>query len=294
MHYCYGDKKFTFMKDYKHDNKLRASFNALASLVYDFNFEDWYQSGYWRDETYIPYSLVLDGQVVANASINKMTFLYEGQKRKWLQIGTVMTHPEFRRQGLAKHLLEHIIKEYQEAYDLIFLYANTSAIDFYPQFGFEKSTENEVYMPLYKQKPKYTLKKVDTSDPKILKKLEYAIENAVPVGKLSGKDVGLVLFYCMYFSKKDVYYLKEEDAFIIAQKKGQTFYLQDVFCEKEIDVTTFMPKGIKQVRFGYTPNVEGEFAQRIYEENGVQMFTLGRDQHIFKENKLMVPYMLHT
>lgn len=50
---------FEFKRDYKENEKLRQSFNALAERTFGLNFEDWYQNGYWR-ENYIPYSMVCD------------------------------------------------------------------------------------------------------------------------------------------------------------------------------------------------------------------------------------------
>ena len=42
-------EKVEFVKDYRDNPGLRASFNALAGEIFGLDFEDWYQNGYWGD-----------------------------------------------------------------------------------------------------------------------------------------------------------------------------------------------------------------------------------------------------
>lgn len=55
------------------DDKYRMSFNALTEKIFGFNFEQWYQDGYWKNQ-YIPYSLMDGDKVVSNVSVNIMDF----------------------------------------------------------------------------------------------------------------------------------------------------------------------------------------------------------------------------
>ena len=66
------------IKDYRNDTKLRTSFNELAGKTFGLNFEDWYQNGYWTDR-YNPHSIVIDGKVAANVSVNRTDFLWNGE-----------------------------------------------------------------------------------------------------------------------------------------------------------------------------------------------------------------------
>lgn len=66
------------IKNYRNNNELRHSFNELAGKTFGLNFEDWYQNGFWGDN-YNPYSVVKDGKVVANVSVNKTDMLIDGQ-----------------------------------------------------------------------------------------------------------------------------------------------------------------------------------------------------------------------
>lgn len=136
------NSNYKIIKNVK-DNKIyRDSFNALAAQTFGLNFEDWYQNGYWK-ENYIPYSIWTEsaGAIVANVSVNPMTFNRNGQILHLIQLGTVMTAPEYRGQGLSRILMEEIAKDYDGTVDGIFLFGNDSVLEFYPRFGFRAVKE---------------------------------------------------------------------------------------------------------------------------------------------------------
>lgn len=54
------------------------------------NFESWYQNGF-RGKNYDPYSVVVDGQVAANVSVNRTDMIIGGERKHPIQLGTVMT-----------------------------------------------------------------------------------------------------------------------------------------------------------------------------------------------------------
>ena len=86
---------FTIRKNYRNDDCLRSSFNRLAEKTFNLNFENWYQNGFWGGQ-YDPWSLLLDGEIAANVSVNRINCLLDGQRRQYLQLGTVMTRADLR------------------------------------------------------------------------------------------------------------------------------------------------------------------------------------------------------
>lgn len=70
-----------------------------------------------------------------------MTFLQNGVEKNYIQIGTVMTDKAYRRQGLAKKLMDHVVKQYKDSCDGFYLFANLDTVDFYDMCGFSKETE---------------------------------------------------------------------------------------------------------------------------------------------------------
>ena len=113
---------------YRHDKALRDSFNALAEQSFGLNFEGWYQNGFWGDN-YDPHSIVLDGKVVANVSVNRTDLLVAGKRYQILQLGTVMTDPAYRGRGLSRAIMEAIEPALADA-DGVYLFGNDSVVDF--------------------------------------------------------------------------------------------------------------------------------------------------------------------
>jgi len=137
---------YLFTTNVKDHAGYRASFFELAMLVFDLDFRAWYTSGGWN-EHYRCYAYVDQGKVIANASVNKMTIASDGQFYTAIQIGTVMTHPDYRNQGLSGKLMQHILDEYENRCDFIFLFANETVHDFYPKFGFQRVKESSFSLP---------------------------------------------------------------------------------------------------------------------------------------------------
>ena len=195
------------------------SFDQLAKDTFDLSFKEWKEAGYLTQK-YRPYTHIKDGKVVANASANLMYFVMEGQRWSAIQIGTVMTAPEYRNQGLAKTLIQQIINEWRSKVDFIYLFSNDDTTSFYPQFDFER-----IYEYAYSHKitvlgtpPKYRkLKMSDESDLSILKE-KYRIGNPFSAFE-SVHNFELLLFYCGSFMSESVYYLEEYDLVVILQKE---------------------------------------------------------------------------
>ena len=67
------------IKDYMRQDALRHALNDLTRATYNFDFERWYQDGYWEGD-YIPYSFLEDDKVISNVSVNRMRFNQRGQR----------------------------------------------------------------------------------------------------------------------------------------------------------------------------------------------------------------------
>lgn len=127
--------------NFKDDTQLRAAFIALSVQIFDLDFEPWYQSGAW-DNTYQPFTYFDGDLAVANVSVSHMTLIINGQTIKALQVGTVMTHPDYRRRGLAKSLFQEVFKVYPPDQYQYFLAADEDAVPLYQLMGFEHWAES--------------------------------------------------------------------------------------------------------------------------------------------------------
>lgn len=264
----------TFIKAYKENNKLRSSFNELANSVFGIRFEEWYQYGFWN-ERYIPYSYVLDDKVIANVSINLINFFINGEEKHAVQIGTVMTHPDFRGQGLSGKLMRKVIEDYEKKCDFMYLFANDTVLNYYPKFGFKSVKENQFYCDNYISGTKDTpLKKLDGNNPVDLRFIYEFAKDRLPVSQIFGSvnSHGILMFYCSSVFKNNLYYLEEDNVIVIINDEEETFHIYDLitkekFCMNKI-LNKIVPAGMKKVLFHFTLDADTQLSikSKPYEE----------------------------
>lgn len=291
-------KKYNYISDYKDNQKLRTSFNNLAQKTFGIDFEEWYKDGYWGNR-YITYSLLDNDTVVSNVSVSIMDFLVLGEKKRYIQIGTVMTDSEYRGRGLCRALIERVLKEWEDKCDLIYLFANDSVLEFYPKFGFRPTDEYQCSKNVIKKHKSDNIIKMDMSNKKHRVLLYNIVSNTVPFCKISMVDnSSLVMFYCTSFMKDNIYFIEDYNAIVIANFDGSKLYLQDVFSTKEIKldiiINEIITDEIKEVILGFTPNANICFEERLFKDEDTTLFVKEGNENIFKENKLMFPILSHA
>ena len=204
-------------KNYREDNKLRKSFNELSENVYDLSFEYWYQNGYWKDN-YNPYSVVEDGKVVANISVNHMNMMMNGEKKYLIQLGTVMTDPEYRGRGYMNELMKEVDKDFMGKCDGIYLFANDSVLDFYPKFGYRVENEYQ-YSKQVNNLSERTVKKVEMNQKSDWDSIKAIIDESQAFYGFDMVDNSdLDMFYLSEFMKENVFYVERLNAYVVAEE----------------------------------------------------------------------------
>lgn len=293
-----NDKKYTFIKDFKDNTLFRKSYNTLTQKTYGFDFEQWYQSGYWGSG-YMPYSL-LDGEnIVANVSTSIVDCLVLGETKRYIQIGTVMTDPDYQNQGLARYLMKRVIEECKSKCDMIYLFANDSVLNFYPKFGFTAVREYQYFKTITNYNEVVVAEKLDMSLEDNRELVIDKVNNSISMSKLTMmKNVGLVMFYCTSFMSDKVYYLSKQDVIAIAELQGDTLYLQDIFSLSAVDLDSVIKsltnKEVKAVVLGFIPNDIDSYFVNLLEEDDTTLFVMEDKADLFKDNKLMFPILSHA
>ncbi|WP_395546418.1 MULTISPECIES: GNAT family N-acetyltransferase [unclassified Lacrimispora] len=280
----------------KEDNALRRSYNRLAEKTFGLSFEEFFQNGYWTDK-YIPYSLIDDGKVIANASVNILKAFYNGQEKRCIQIGTVMTDSDYRNQGLSRYLIERILSEWKETCDTMYLFANDSVLDFYPKFGFVKAVEYQCSSPITPTKG--CVRKLDMSHASDREFLKRYYSKSNPYSALAIKDnYELLMFYCTSLMKDCVYFLEDFDAVIIASNKNEILTCYDIFSDGNhamIEMVSRVAESqIRTVVFGFTPAEHAAFHSRILEEEDTTLFVLKGKDNWFVNHQMMFPVLSHA
>lgn len=277
-----------FTKNYKNNDTLRNSFFELAASTFDIHFENWYQHGCWGDG-YVPFSFVDGDQIVANASVNILELVIHGEKKKAIQIGTVMTHPDYRGKGLSASLMNKILEEYENKYDLMYLFANKSVLDFYPKFGFKAVEEHLFSMDFHcsaNPLESANLRKLDVTDAEDLHLIQQFASQRLPVSKRFSTDhtSGIFMFYCLNVFNNDIYYLENEKVVVIYQKENSSIDLFDVVSLNEINMRDIVNKiadaDTEKVTFHFTPdeNKDMELKSTLTDEG---LFVRTPGDHIY-------------
>lgn len=296
MQYIIGGKIYRFDKNIRENTDVRLSFDKLSKKTFGLSFENWYQNGFWT-EKYLPYVLLDGDQVVANVSVSIIDTIWKNEKKRYIQLGTVMTDIEYRNQGLSRLLMEKVIEEWKEKCDAMYLFANDTVLDFYPKFGFEKANEYQCQITV---KPKLKgIRKLDISrnDDRELLLAKYKKSN--PFSALPMLDnVGLLMFYCSQFMKDDIYYTKDCDAVIIAKQDGKDFICFDIFCDGMNDINEVLSvvasHGTTNVILGFSPKSVANYQVTLFQEDETTLFVLSDKENIFVNNQVMFPLLSHA
>ncbi len=289
------------VSNYMRDDTLRHALNDLTKKTFGFDFESWVTGGYFEGD-YIPYSFIEDGTIISNVSANRMTFLQNGVEKNYIQIGTVMTDKAYRRQGLAKKLMDHVVKQYKDSCDGFYLFANLDAVDFYDKCGFSKETEYR-----YSIKNEFCMKKsageifmpVNTGDKQMKQKyMDMVRRSAVNSSLEQLNKFGLQMFYTA--DMENIYYAKDMDCFIVADMEENTLLLQSIICENYVtllDVLQRVRGEYHKCQLGFTPALKDMdicVAEQYDGADDYRLFYLGEQLKSIENEKLYFPELSHA
>lgn len=290
--------RYEFATNYKENKQLRDSFNNLTRKTYGFDFKKWYEDGYWKDN-YIPYSLVYESKVISNVSVNIMDFIILGEKKRYIQIGTVMTDRKYQGNGLSRVLMQKVLDEWEEKCDFLYLFANKEVLNFYPKFGFTSENEYQYSIDIREKSYLNNKRKMDINKEEDIKLLCNIIPNSKDLWKISMiNNTSLVMFYCTSFMKDSIYYIEELDAIAIADYDEDTIYLHEIFSIKNVKlhsvINNLATKDIKNVILGFTPNIVDNYEVSLLKDEDNTLFIKDGKGNPFKSNKLMFPILSHA
>ena len=284
------------IKNYRKNDELRHSFNELAKATFGLDFEDWYQNGYWG-ENYIPYSIVKDGNVIANVSVNITDMNWKGSKKHFIQLGTVMTAESYRNQGLICQIMEEIEKDYGQDVDGMYLFANDEVLDFYPKFGFRTAVEHQ-YSKQVSIEESGTMAPVSMKSKQEWSVLVDAINKSIPFRAFEMvENSDLFMFYVTKFMQENVFYDKTTDTYVIAEIEGGELFIHNIFSKNEVDLDDVIKAfgaEIKQVTLGFTPKIKSGYTEKEVQEEDTTLFVKGDGFVAFNGEKVMFPTLAHA
>lgn len=314
---------YEYKVNVRENDMLRESFNRLTRKTFAFDFIDWYQRGYWGS-LYIPHVLLDGNEVIANVSSNEIDFVINGQKKRLIQLGTVMTDDAYRKQGLGRYLMEKVLEEYRNQADGIYLFGNDSVLEYYPRFGFQKYEQIQYYIETKRiadqagsagRKGDDFLQKVNMSDIEECSKVLYAIENNVSDDKVLMVDnIGLYMFYLAGGPMSDMVYKisnaalgnewntnHEASIYVVLEKNYDSLMIHQIFSAQEIDrrkVLDFICRqyiaDVSEMTLGFTPAKTDGLQKRVVHVEDSTFWGIGDDMKRFETEGLMFPTLSHA
>lgn len=293
------DKNYIFYKQYQEQEKLRLEFNRMTQQFWKFDFENYYQSGFWGDNCII-YSLFDGDKIVSHITVS----LFEHGDKILMQLGTVMTDENYQKLGLNRFLMERIILDFKDKIDGTYLFANETVLDYYPKFGLSPVLEFEHYQIKKNSEvtAKYKRGKLDLDLDMDLKLFEDLIDTSISNSQFQTKSKGLSMFYCyanpeMGF-RDDVYFIVELNCVVVVQLENNVLHIVEIFCENEINlddvISAFSDLSFEEIVIDFTPIQANVFQYRDYKEEDLQLFVSSNLKLLFDENQLRINSLSHT
>lgn len=293
-------KEYTFIHNYKENECLRQSFNQLTRETWEFDFELWFQSGYWDDSCHL-YSLLDGSKVISHITVSVFNSVILGKEKTLVQLGTVMTDDAYREQGLNKFLMEKVLEDWTEKCDFIYLFANDTVLDFYPKFGFAAVEEYEAVKTVFGKKSQRNIRKMNVSEEKDLQLLDKVGRGAVPLFDLSVvNNIATIMFYCLATDifKDNLYYVEDMDAIVIAEYEGADLIVHDILSTRNIDIDVVIDllvnSDTENVRLRFIPKNKKAYQIRKYKEEDLTLFVSSDVKELFDTNQLIFPSLSHT
>ena len=287
---------YEIVKHYRDQEHLRHSFNKLAEKTFGLNFEGWYRNGYWS-ENYDPYSVLVDGEIVANVSVNTTDLRVDGEIRHLIQLGTVMTEERYRNRGMIRAIMAEIQADWADKSDGMYLFANDSVLDFYPKFGFRKGKEYEYTKDVFLT-GNGSMIPVPMETPAQWKLLEAAIgENQFRGACDLVGNIQLIMFYVTQYMQNCVYRDEESGAYVIAEREGDTLRLFNVFASQPMSLDQVISRfgsEIRHVVLGFAPVDSTGYRITALREDDCTFFIKGAVFDSFEREELRIPALAHA
>ncbi len=266
------------IQDYKSNDPLRKSFDKLANLVFGISLEEWFTKGFWND-SYKCHSLVEDGVVISNVSTTHMNLVLNGQKRRAIQLGTVMTHPDFRNKGLAATLMKTVLDHYQGQTDLFYLFPAEAVMQFYPKYGF--THYHDIFYTLetvVTSSPTSSITRVDIGNDFELGKFHDAVQSRRVISSTFDTldCTSIYMWHCLNDLRENIYRINGTDNYLVLRQESEKIRLYDFVSDTEYPFTYILdslgPDSQKEICLHFLPDELSADRWKLREHKNEDMF----------------------
>ena len=281
---------------YANDEKLRKSLVKLANETFGIDLGSWYDNGFWGND-YIPYSVVEDGEVVANVSVNVCNMKWRSRVHHLAQLGTVMTREEKRGRGYIRALMERVLDDCDRMFEGTYLYAEERMAPFYEKFGFVRTDEYQ-WRKKVNITTNPTIERIPMDSKEEWNRMVDIMQRRAQYGeRIMVNNTGLFMFYISGMMSDCVYYLPSSGSYVIAKINGDDLKLFAVFSGEKVslgEIISSFGSGIRSVTLAFTPENTTGFERKKIEDEETVFFTRGPLFENITGEKYMFPEISHA
>ncbi|MFO1444990.1 GNAT family N-acetyltransferase [Bacillus sp. Bva_UNVM-123] len=251
--------KTNYSSDVTEREKLYHLFESVFG-IHSGTLRDFSNKGLWNDN-YIPYTYFNGDKAVANVSAFPLAMIINGELKNCMGIQSVMTDPDYRKNGLMKVLVQKMLNDIDHTSEGAFLF--TSSPQLYTPFGFKEVKQYYFKKEFNQQsiKQKYSLRKLEPLTDSIhLKMLADVFKKRQ---HLSTVFAPLSYLECLYFNLYDpwiyerLYFIEELKLIIVFEVQDGILRMYDVIGESIPsleEVCSCIPYNFHSIEFYFNPD----------------------------------------
>ncbi|MFH1844194.1 MAG: GNAT family N-acetyltransferase, partial [bacterium] len=170
----------------------------------------------WEDIS-TPYVTFADGRVVAHLGLIELPLIIDGQAKTVGSIHAVATHPEYRRRGYYRQLMEQVLADARDRYEILIL--TTENPEYYEPFGFRWVGEHKFTVPWSDPAGDDGLRRLAPDNVDDLALLHHLLAVREPVSSLLGVGPEHAVF-CFNECPRPLYLLPDLEVILWSGKGG--------------------------------------------------------------------------
>lgn len=233
--------------------EFNAQLNNLVNEVFGFSFARFQALNVW-DEQYEYFSVIDDGQMVANCGVYHMEMLINGNKQHFLQFGAVAVRPSHQGKGLGRYVMEQALGSYPGV--PAFLYSNQQAVGFYERLGFKRQSEKQPFITVESAPRKVGLERLEIIYPELDEYLDERNSFSPTVDCLN--QYAINWFHLVYEHLNNLYHVPDLGAMVVMVESEGKIVLHDVVAPPNCKFSDLLPfiqnERLQRVEFGFCPD----------------------------------------
>jgi GNAT superfamily N-acetyltransferase len=250
--------QYRFQKSFADDATLSDRlFNLLEIVFPEIKISDAAQVGRmlgasWESAS-TPFIRLHDNVAISHVGVLEIPMQLMGQNITVGGIHAVSTHPEFRRRGYYREIMEEVLDYCQCRYDTLVL--TTAQPELYQPFGFRVVGEH-IFITKCDSVGSQGFRLIDTFDTSDVKLLHRLLETREPVSNIVGIVKEKAVF-CVNEGKNPLYYAPDLDVIICMEIKDTKLQLFDVVGTKICTLAEILERieqPIQEVAIYFSPD----------------------------------------